>query len=162
MSKQALTQLNVVPEGKKPWLDYGDYLRLQRLFDALPLPDEETAENNFLYLELYWFLTDIAGLTLPFDEATIHYNAFVLLRRGYKTEAITDEEYAQLRRLMSGLEAPDIDDEILYDAGGHRALYNYLSKHLGLSVPKGRGPVWHRANRLLENYESRRANKLRV
>ncbi len=100
MSKQTLMQLNVVPEGKLPWLDYGNYLRLQRLFDALPLPDEEAAENSFLYPELYWFLTDIAGLTLPFDEATIHYNAFVLLRRGYKPErSITAMDTQKAKRI---------------------------------------------------------------
>ncbi|HEY84319.1 MAG TPA: hypothetical protein G4N96_04290 [Chloroflexi bacterium] len=162
MNKYVLKQLNVVPEGKEPWLSYNERSRLQHLFDAVPLSDEKKNVDNFAYLELYWFLTDIAGLNLPFDEATIHYNAFVLLRRGYKVESITDAEYAQLHRLMDGLETPDIDDAALYDTGGHRALYDYLSKGLGLSVREGRGPAWHRANDLVKHYESERMSKLKM
>ncbi|OQY27048.1 MAG: hypothetical protein B6243_13445 [Anaerolineaceae bacterium 4572_5.2] len=116
MNKYVLKQLNVVPEGKEPWLSYNERSRLQHLFDAVPLSDEKKNVDNFAYLELYWFLTDIAGLNLPFDEAT----------------------------------------------GGHRALYDYLSKGLGLSVREGRGPAWHRANDLVKHYESERMSKLKM
>lgn len=55
---------------------------------------------------------------------------------------------------MDGLEQPTIDDTDLYDVGGHRELYNYLTKGMGISVQKGRGPAWHRANDLIEKFEA--------
>ncbi|HNB54440.1 MAG TPA: hypothetical protein PK530_21010 [Anaerolineales bacterium] len=65
-------------------------------------------------------------------------------------EEITEKEYQDLLRLMDDLEQPDPDDMELHEAGGHRNLYNYLTTQMGISVPKGRGPVWYRAKRLLE------------
>lgn len=72
----------------------------------------------------------------------------------YRVETITAAEYQQLRRLMEGLEQPGIDDLDLYDTGGHRDLYNYLTKGIGLTVQRGRGPAWHRAKALIEKYET--------
>jgi len=86
----------------------------------------------------------------------IHFNAFVLIRRGYKVEEITEKEYTDLLRLMNGIEQPDPDDMELHEFGGHRNLYDYLTTNLGVSVQKGRGPVWTRARRLVEGYEGRR------
>ena len=54
---------------------------------------------------------------------------------------------------MVGLEQPGIDDTDLYETGGHRDLYNYLTKGMGLSVQPGRGPAWHRAQALIKKYE---------
>ncbi|MCB0174930.1 MAG: hypothetical protein KDJ97_30755 [Anaerolineae bacterium] len=153
MNKSELLQLNVIPEGKAAWLSYEQYLELKRLFEAVPLPSAEETTDNLAYLALHRFLSEIAGLQLAPDEAAIHFNAFALIRRGYKIEAITLEEYKQLRRLMAGLEQPDIDDVDLYETGGHHALYDYLTRGMGLTVQPGRGPAWHRAKVLIEKYE---------
>ena len=69
-------------------------------------------------------------------------------------ENITQAEYEHLLTLMDGLEKPSIDDMDLYDTGGHRDLYSYLTKGMGLSVQPGRGPAWHRAEALIKKYET--------
>ena len=158
MNKQEILQLNRLPEGKAPWLSYDAYLELKRLFEAAPLPAEgsETDQieiTNEDYRSLYWFLIKKAGLDVTRDETVIHFNAFALIRRGYKVETITPPEYSRLCHLMIELEVPDIDDMRLYEAGGHRDLYNFLTKTMGLPVPEGRGPVWHRARTLIKQYE---------
>jgi hypothetical protein len=71
---------------------------------------------------------------------------------GAKVEEITETEYLGLIRLMDGLEQPDRHDMDLYDTGGHRDLYNYLTRQMGLAVEAGRGPVWYRAQSLIESY----------
>ncbi len=154
MNKNEILQLNVLPAGKEPWLSYDDYLKLKRLFEATSLPQDEDITADSPYIYLHHFLTKVARLELPLHQATIHFNAFALIRRGYKVESITQAEYEHLRRLMNGLEQPDMDDLELYDTGGHRDLYNYLTKAMGLSVRNGRGPAWHRANDLLKKYEA--------
>lgn len=161
MNKEELLQLNVLPEGKAAWLSYDQYLTLKRLFEAVAPPAEREMVTDQGYLELHRFLIQVAGLTLPLTEAAIHFNAFALIRRGYKVETITSEEYDHLCRLMSGLAEPSPDDMDLYEAGGHRALYDYLTKGVGLAVQPGRGPVWHRAKALIEQYEAEIANKVR-
>jgi len=88
------------------------------------------------------------------NEQALHFNAFALIRRGYKIEEITDEEYQHLLRLMDQVDPAEIDDLALYEYGGHRNLYNYLTKAMGLWVEKGRGPVWHRAKALVDQYEA--------
>ena len=70
-----------------------------------------------------------------------------------KPEEITATEYARLISLMAGLEQPDKNDMDLYDTGGHRALYNYLTRQMGLSVEAGRGPVWYRAQALIQAHQ---------
>ncbi len=154
MNKAELLELNIIPDGKEAWLSYDNYLELKRLFDALPLPSVEGTIVDSQYNYLHRFLTEVAGLELLLNEAAIHFNAFALIRRGYQVEAITPQEYEHLHRLMDGLEQPATDDTDLYDTGGHRELHNYLTKGLGLSVQKGRGPAWHRADALLKKYEA--------
>ena len=153
MNKQDILKLNVVPEGREPWLDYESYLKLGQLFDAVNPPDQETIDSN--YAVLYNFLVTVAGLELPMETTSIHFNAFTLLRRGYKVEEITETEYKNLIRLMDGLEQPDNSDMDLYDTGGHRDLYTYLTRMMGLFVEAGRGPVWYRAQALIERYQLR-------
>jgi len=91
------------------------------------------------------------------NEAALHFNAFALIRRGYKVEEITAEEYEQLSTLLADVEQADIDDIELNDFGGHRDLYQMLTSKMGLSVKQGRGPVWHRARDLVERYEKNRS-----
>ena len=154
MNKRDILQHNVVPEGKKPWLSYDKYLELKRLFEAVPLPSQEDTTGDGRYLSLHRFLKEVAGLEVSKNEAAIHFNAFALIRRGYQVEDITLEEYERLLKLMDGLEKPHLDDMELYDTGGHRDLYTYLTKSMGLSVQPGRGPAWHRAEALIEKYEA--------
>ncbi len=153
MNKAEILQLNVIPEGKAAWLNYEQHLELKQLFETVPLPSTEETTDDLAYLTLYHFLTQIAGLELPLNEAAIHFNAFALIRRGYRVEFITLEEYEQLQHLMAGLAQPAIDDVDLHDTGGHRTLYDYLTKAMGLTVQPGRGPAWHRAMALIEAYE---------
>lgn len=146
-----LLQLNVVPEGKTAWLTFDQFQELKNLFEAVSpfLPEMDTAA-----FRLHRFLTVVARLDVPVNVEAIHFNAFVLIRRGYKVEEITEKEYQDLLRLMDGLEQPEPDDMELHEVGGHRALYNYLTTQMGISVSKGRGPVWYRAKRLMECYNS--------
>ena len=150
MNKQDFLKLNAVPEGKEAWLSYENYLELERLFEAVDLPGQGDLDDN--YAALYDFLVRVAGLELPRSQAAIHANAFTLLRRGYKVEEINKTEYQNLVRLLDGLEQPAKTDMELYDFGGHRDLYNYLTQQMGLFVPPGRGPVWYRATALIEKY----------
>ncbi len=150
MNTDTLLQQNLVPEGKKAWLTYAQYQELKRLFEAV---SPFTPEMDVAAFRLHHFLTQVAGLVdVPISLETLHFNAFVLLRRGYKPEEITYKEYTDLLRLFDGLEQPDPDDMDLHDMGGHRALYNYLTIQLGIYVEPGRGPVWFRAKRLLETH----------
>jgi len=151
MNKHDLLKLNVVPEGREPWLDYQSYVTLGRLFDVVQPPGQNIIDSN--YAALHSFLVAIAGLELPMEAASIHFNAFTLLRRGYKVEDITETEYKNLIRLMAGLEQPDKNDMELYDSGGHRDLYTYLTQMMGLFVEPGRGPVWYRAQALIDRYQ---------
>lgn len=155
MNRQELLQLNAIPEGKPAWLSYDRYNELRRLFDALPLPSDQSAETEVTYARMHHFLNDVAQVTVPFDKATIHFNAFVLIRRGYNVEEISRQEYESLKRLMDGIEQPDEDDVTLHESGSHRALYEFLRHEMGLSVRAGRGPAWHRADHLMKAYEQR-------
>jgi hypothetical protein len=151
MNKLDIKKLNVVPEGKAPWLSYENYTTLGQLFDRVDPPDQPVIDGD--YAALYKFLVSVAGLELPIAADSIHFNAFTLLRRGYKVEEITETEYKDLIRLMDGVEQPDKNDMDLYDTGGHRELYDYLTRQMGLFVEAGRGPVWYRARSLIEHYD---------
>lgn len=153
MNKETILQLNVIPEGKEAWLSYDQYHELKRAFEAVELPSSEVDIQGEAYFKLYDFLTNVAQLSVPMNEAALHFNAFALIRRGYKIEEITEEEYEQLSQLMINADQTDIEDMSLYDFGGHRDLYNFMTSKVGLSVKPGRGPVWHRAKDLLDHYE---------
>lgn len=75
-------------------------------------------------------------------------------------EDITPNEYRDLLQLMTDADPAPIDDMDLYEFGNHRDLYIYLTKTMALSVPAGRGPVWHRAKALIEQYELQKETKL--
>lgn len=153
MNKETILELNVIPEGKDACLSYDQYQALKRLFEAIDIPSNETAIQDEGYAKLYDFLTEVAQLPVPRQEAALHFNAFALLRRGYKIEEITRAEYEALSKLRVGVQQAGIDDMDLYEFGGHRDLYDFLTKTMGLSVIPGRGPVWHRAKDLLDQYE---------
>lgn len=159
MNRQELLQLNAVPEGKVAWLSYDQHIELRRLFEALPSPTLQTIEGEMAYARMHHFLNDVAQVQVPDDKAAIHFNAFVLIRRGYKVEEISRQEYELLQRLMDGIEQPDEDDMVLHETGSHRALYEYLRREMGLPVQAGRGPAWHRAKRLIEAYEQQNGLK---
>ena len=150
INKDQIKALNVVPEGTLPWLTYDQYVRLGDLFNAVRLPEDDQVGPD--YWPLQRFLSETAGLPELESEAAIHSNAFTLLRRGYQVEQITLAEYDDLVHLMDGIEEPDPSDMELHDTGDHRALYDYLTKQMGLSVRPGRGPAWHRAKALIDNY----------
>lgn len=141
-------RLCVVPDGKLAWLSYKQYRRLQKLFDAVDIPTTDPTLDSS-YATLHYFLSVEAGLDIPPTQSHIHYNAFALMRRGYIKEELTATEYTQLRRLFDQATETDIDDMDLHAEGNHRALYNFLTRGLGLFVEAGRGPVWHRAKALL-------------
>lgn len=153
MDKAALMQLNRVPEGKPPWLDYKAFRKLQQLFERLDPPEEQEGLENEEYCRLHAFLVDVAGLPIPESQMAVHLNAFLLSRRGYQVEEITETEYARLLKLLAGTEKADLDDMELNDFGNHRALYQYLTEGLGVYVEPGRGPVWHRAMQLVKHHE---------
>jgi hypothetical protein len=154
MNRQDVLQLNIIPDGKEAWLSYEQYLKLKQLFEMLPLPGSTETTSDPHYLQLHQFLSTVAQLDLPLNEAAIHFNAFALIRRGYKVESITLAEYENLRQLLAGLDEPTLDDTDLYDSGGHQALYDYLTRGMGLPVQRGRGPAWRRARDLLKTYEA--------
>jgi len=159
VTKQELLQLNAVPEGKEPWLSYDQYVELKRLFGLLPSPFHDDLHADEAYARMHHFLTEVAQLEVSDDKAKIHFNTFVLIRRGYKVEEITQAEYDALRKLMDGIEQPDSDDMTLHETGSHRALYDYLRKGIGVSVEAGRGPAWHRAKQLMAAFERNKASK---
>lgn len=155
MNREDILKLNVIPDGKAAWLSYDRYQELKNLFETVntPASDKDIVDNQ--YLQLHHFLINIAKLPVPLNEFALHFNAFALLRRGYQIEEVTEEEYNQLLRLMDGVEEAHIDDMALYEFGGHRELYNFLTKRMGLSVKKGRGPVWYRAKALIDKHVER-------
>ncbi|OQY44376.1 MAG: hypothetical protein B6242_12840 [Anaerolineaceae bacterium 4572_78] len=159
MNKHNVLQFNVIPEGKKAWLNYKHYMELKVIFEAVDIPTSEIDITNNQYFQLYHFLTNIAKLVVPMNKVAIHFNAFALIRRGYKIEEITVEEYQKILTLMDGLETVNIDDTVLHDFGGHRNLYNHLTRNMGLFVKQGRGYVWHRAKDLVENHEKTYVSK---
>ena len=159
MDKEALLALNRIPEGKPPWLNYKAFRKLQQLFERLDPPDEEMDElGEEDYYRLHAFLVEVAGLSIPETQVAVHVNAFVLIRRGYQVEEITETEYARLLTLLEGTEKADLDDMDLHDSGNHRALYQYLTEGLGVFVEPGRGPVWHRAMQLVKHHEQAKSN----
>ena len=152
MNSEDILKLNVIPDGKEAWLSYDRYQELKTLFEAVNAPSSDKDIVDTQYFQLHHFLTNIAKLHVPSNEPTIHFNAFSLLRRGYHIEEITTEEYEQLLLMMDGVQEAHNDDMVLYEFGGHRDLYNYLTKQMGLSVQQGRGPVWHRVKALINKY----------
>ncbi|MEM7029765.1 MAG: hypothetical protein AAF629_09380 [Chloroflexota bacterium] len=153
MNKEEILQLNVIPDGQEAWLNYDQVEDLKEIFDQVEIPSGDTHQINDGYLQLFDFLTNIADISVPLNEAAIHFNAFALIRRGYKVEDITSEEYQHLLRLMTDADQTHIDDMDLYVSGSHRDLYTYLTQNMGLPVKAGRGPVWHRTKALIEKYE---------
>jgi hypothetical protein len=153
MNKEEVLRLNVIPDGKEAWLSYDHYQELKEIFESVKLPSNDKTIMDRQYFQLYDFLTNKAKLQIPMNESAIHFNAFALIRRGYKTEEITSEEYTQLLQLVDEADQAVLEDMELYEFGGHRNLYNFLTKKMGLSVKKGRGPVWHRAKVLVDKYE---------
>ena len=55
MNAETILQLNVVPEGKEPWLSYDQYLELKRLFRQVSPFDSEMNRDAF---RLYDFLVN--------------------------------------------------------------------------------------------------------
>lgn len=155
MNREEILKLNVIPDGKEAWLSYERYNELKALFEMVGVPSNDKNINDTHYIQLHHFLTNIAKLSVPLNEFAVHFNAFALIRRGYQIEEITEEEYNQLLSLINGIEEAHIDDMALYEFGGHRDLYNFLTKRMGLLVKKGRGPVWHRAKALVDKYVER-------
>jgi hypothetical protein len=150
---ELIKKLNVVPEGKPPWLSYSKYREFRKLFSAVDPPTKgETVRPG--YANLHDFLVRVAKLNVPLNEQSIHVNAWVLSSRGYKIEELTEAEYHNLTELMEGTAEADMDDLILHEFGNHRNLYNYLVKELGIEVEAGRGPVFQRARLLLENHNN--------
>ena len=153
MNRETLHRLNVIPEGKAAWLNYEEYQTLKAIFEGISLPDNDTRITDPTYFQLYDFLTNVAKLPVPPTEIALHFNAFTLIRRGYNVEEITAAEYEHLSALLAEVAPAEIDDLELHEVGGHRALYHYLTRIMGLSVKPGRGPVWHRATDLVTHYE---------
>ena len=72
-----------VPEGKEAWLSNDQYLELKRLFDQVsPFASEMDGEAFSLYD--FFDECNVAKLNAPMTIDSIHFNAFVLIRRGYK------------------------------------------------------------------------------
>jgi hypothetical protein len=61
---------------KNPGLNYESYLKLGQLFDAVDPPNQSIIDSN--YVALHNFLVAVAGLELPLETASIHFNAFTL------------------------------------------------------------------------------------
>ena len=158
--QQIVATLNRVPNGIAAWLTYDEYQVLRTLYAALENPHTETGPLSTNYVAMHSFLSYVAKLDVPETVPAIHFNAFAMLRRGYKQEELTEGEYGKLRRLLSEAERPDIDDMELHEEGTHRAIYNYLIRGLALSVARGRGPAWHRANKLVTAHEQRKSNPM--
>jgi hypothetical protein len=158
-SAEVVATLNHIPDGKTAWLSHLQYLELGKLLDSVEPPAPSHIQLSEAYFHLHRFLSEKANLTIPETEVAIHFNAFALLRRGYKIEDITEAEYKKLVALMDGIEQPERDDMNLYETGSHRALYEYLVKGLGLVVLPGRGPAWHRAKKLMAHYESQQMGR---
>lgn len=159
MDKAALLELNRVPAGVPAWLDYKAFRTLQTLFEGLPAPSETDGLGEEGYLRLHDFLVEIAGLAVPETQASVHLNAFTLIRRGYRAEELTKAEFKGLQELLEGTEAPDPDDLERAEFGAQRALSAFLTAELNVYVEPGRGPVWQRANELVRQHELRRANR---
>jgi len=152
----------VVPDGKKAWLSYTQYRKLKLLTQAA------WSDHPAQVGELVAFLIDVAKL--PLDEKgptmTVLNNAHALQRRGYKIEELTRAEYELLKSAYSHATRTNPDDMELHETGAHRTLYDILTKKIGLDVEAGRGPVWRRANQLLnENgpeYEKTKAGTRKI
>ena len=153
-----VTTLSCMPKGAPAWLTYDQYQILKSLYATLENPLTETGPLSLNYVSTHHFLSSVAKLDVPETTASIHFNAFALLRRGYKQEELTEAEYCKLHSLMERAEKPDIDDMDLHAEGTHRAIYNYLVRDLSLSVAKGRGPVWHRVKLLMVAHKKRQVN----
>jgi len=151
--KKIVEELNRVKDGPA-WLSYTHYRKLVASFEAVSVPDDEPMTPE--YLALHEFLVDVAKLTdLPSTKRHTHFNAWALMRRGYKPEELTETEYKGLKALFEIAQPADEDDLELHEEGTHRAIYAYLTKAIGLDVVAGRGPVWHRARKLIEAYEGK-------
>ncbi len=142
--------VNHVPEGRHAWLSYTDYRKLRTLADAAVGGDDAALAP------LQAFLERTAGLSLPsdIDGEALRRAAFTLVRRGYRVESIDPGEYGWLLVLFEVAQRADSDDMELAETGAHRAIYTFLMQRLGLDVEAGRGPVWHRAAKLLEVYRA--------
>jgi len=126
-------------------LSFEAYRRLSDLIGFL------SNENPFTFGRLFEFITGAGGRALDdnVDNDTIRVAAYDLMARGYQVETLMRDEYEGLRDLYLVAEPASADDMELHDEGTHRAMYNFITRTLGLSVPAGRGPVYRRANKLL-------------
>ena len=79
-------------------MSYSDYLELDALFQAVGMPLSDDESIRPVFANLHDFLAHTAKLAVPKSEAAIHFNAFVLLRRGYKVEELTGAEHQKLSR----------------------------------------------------------------
>ena len=149
-TESKVLELNVVPEGTEAWLSYAAYRQLQKRLHDL------SGEDQGAYAALAHFLIEMGKLPLEMSasDETIRFNAYTLLKRGYKIEPLNRQDYTELKALFLQAEPADVEDMDLHETGSHRSLYEMLTRKLGLDVEAGRGPVWHRAKRLLNHHGS--------
>lgn len=145
-----LKERNLIPEGKAAWIPYQRHVELSILF-----------ENNIEYesvittARIQEIIAVSVGInTTGLSIAETMQNAWTLIRRGYLPENLSLNELDGLAQIFAEAEEADIEDMELHEEGSHRALYNYITKTLGLYVEAGRGPVWHRAKRLIDHDRS--------
>lgn len=130
---QALPALHV-PDGRAAWVHYLEYQAIGRAFDELT--DSTVADAVAL-------VQRVAGVELPSDFATVHFNLWALLRRGYWTPDMTSAQCERLRQILELTNPTDEDDDTpLAAEGSHRALYVFLVRELGERIPETRGAVY--------------------
>ena len=141
-------EMNVVPDGVEAWLSYSEYRQLQKRLGAI------SGDDPGAYAALAHFLIETGKLPLDMaaSDEMIRINAYTLLKRGYKIEPLGRADYATLKELFLKAEPADVQDMDLHETGSHRALFEMLTRKLGLDVEAGRGPVWHRSKRLLNHH----------
>ncbi len=139
--------MNVVPDGIPAWLSYTEHRQLKTLILAL----DDGGPSAIA--ALWGFLVNVSKLKLPANasDEVVRFNAYTLMRRGYIVESLTEAEYLALKVLYLQAEPTDVDDMDLHETGTHRALYNMLTRTFGFEVEAGRGPVWRRAQKLLNH-----------
>ena len=98
--QQVVTTLSCMPEGVPAWLTYDQHQVLKSLYATLENPLAEIGPLSLNYVSMHNFLARVAKLDVPETAASIHFNAFALLRRGYKQEELTEAEYNKLHSLM--------------------------------------------------------------
>ncbi len=56
MNKEEVLQLNVIPDGKEPWLSYDNYLELKKIFESVNVPSSNKDIVDSEYVQLDRFL----------------------------------------------------------------------------------------------------------